>query len=430
MSGKLAILGGEKTRNKPWPPFPVLGEEEKKAVLEVLDEGRLSYFIASVGKDFLGGKKIQELEQLFSKYHNVKYAVSFNSATAALHAAIVACTVKPGEEVITTPYTFTSTATSAFMHNAVPVFVDIKPDTCNIDPVKIKKQISPLSRAIIPVHLFGNPADMDEIMEIAEDNDLKVIEDCAQAPGAKYKNKYVGTIGDCGIFSLTENKNITSGEGGILITNDEEIADISRLIRNHGETVVAGQKKRTYKSTILGWNYRMTEIDAAVGVEQFKKMDSFNNVRIKLSEYLSKNLQDIDWLEPPTVYDGNKHVYYVYHMFYNKEKTGIDRSSFLEALNAEGIPFAGGYVKPLYYNPIFHENKPFIFKHYKGNATYEPGMCPVAEKCHFEKLILTPVPRPTANEADMEDVVSAIIKIDENLDSLKNKNPSNVLVKS
>ena len=430
MNGKLAIFGGKKTRNKAWPPFPVIGKEEKKAVLEVLDEGRLSYFIASAGKDFLGGKKIQELEQLFCKYHKVKYSVSFNSATAALHAAIVACNVKPGEEIITTPYTFTSTATSALMHNTIPVFADIKPDTCNINPNEIKKQISPLSKAIIPVHLFGNPADMGEIIDIAEENDLKVIEDCAQAPGAKYKNKYVGTLGDCGIFSLTENKNITSGEGGILITNNEEIAEIARLVRNHGEAVAEGQKKRTFKSTILGWNYRMTEVDAAIGVEQFKKMDKFNYVRIKLSEYLSKNLQEINWLEPPTVYDGNKHVYYIYHMFFNKNIAGIDRKIFLESLKAEGIPFAGGYVKPLYYNPIFHENKPFIFKHYKGNATYEPGICPIAEKCHFEKVILTPVPRPTADIEDMKDVVNAIIKINENLDSLKKKNASKVLVKN
>jgi perosamine synthetase len=419
ISEKLALLGGKKTRNKPWPSYPVIGNEEKKAVLDVLNEGRLSTFIASAGQDFLGGKRIRELERLFREYHNVKHAVSFNSGTAALHAAVVACGVQPAEEVITTPYTFTSTATSAFMHNAIPVFADIKPDTCNIDPNEIKKKISPLTKAIIPVHLFGNPADIDEIYEIAQDHDLKVIEDCAQAPGARYKDRYVGSIGDCGIFSLTENKNITSGEGGILLTNNEEIANVAQLVRNHGEAIVAGQKKRTYTSTILGWNYRMTEVDAAIGIEQFKKMDKFNDVRIRLCNFLTKNLSEIDWLKPTSVYKGNKHVYYAYTMIYDKEKTGISREKFLEALNAEGIIFSGGYVRPLYYNSIFHENKPFIFKYYKGKATYEHGLCPIAEKCHFEKLIITAVARPTATEADMEDIVNAIKKIDENLSMLK-----------
>ncbi|GAH68480.1 unnamed protein product, partial [marine sediment metagenome] len=269
------------------------------------------------------GKKIKEFENLFKKYHNTEYAVAFNSATAALHAAVVACGVQPGDEVITTPYTFTSTATCALMQNAVPVFADIKKDTFNINPEEIEKNISPLTKAIIVVHLFGNPADMYEIMQIAKDNNLRVIEDCAQAPGAKYQNRLVGTIGDCGIFSFTENKNITSGEGGMLITNDKEIAEVTRLVRNHGEALIAGQKKRTYKSSILGWNYRLTEVDAAIGIEQFKKMDYFNNERIKLANYLTYQLQNFEGLTPPYVYEENKHVYYVYALKYDELKVGI-----------------------------------------------------------------------------------------------------------
>ena len=419
MSEKLAILGGKKTREKPFPPHPIIGDEEKKAVMDVLNKGRLSTFVAAPGEDFLGGEKVRELERFFSEYHDTEYAVVFNSATAALHAAVVACGVQPGEEIITTPYTFTSTATCALMSNAVPLFADVKPDTFNINPVGIEKKISPLTKAIIPVHLFGNPADMKEIMEIAEENNLKVIEDAAQAPGAKYRNKLVGTFGDCAIFSLTENKNITSGEGGILITNDKEIAEICRLVRNHGEAVIAGQKKRTYKSVILGWNYRMTEVDAAIGIEQFKKLDYFTKERNKLANYLTKSLISIKGLSPPKVPEGNYHVYYVYAILYDKERIGIDRDLFVEALNAEGIPFGAGYVKPLYYSPIYHENKPFIYRYYKGDARYSPGLCPVAEKLHNEDLMTTVLTRPPATFEDMDDITSAIDKILDNIDILR-----------
>lgn len=419
MAKKLALFGGEKVRTEPFPPYPVIGEKEKNAVLEVLNSGKLSSFIAAPGKHFLGGEKIKEFEKLCNEYHGTKYSVAFNSATAALHAAVVACGIQPKEEVITTPYTFTSTATSILMHNAIPVFADIEPKTFNIDPEEIKKKISDQTRAIIVVHLFGNPANMDEIMKIAQEHDLKVIEDCAQSPGAKYKGKYVGTIGDCGILSFTENKNITSGEGGMLMTNDGEIAEIARLVRNHGEAIMAEQGQRTYNTTILGWNYRMTEVDAAIGIEQFKKMDSFlNGERIKLANYLTEKLRNIDGLETPVIRDGNKHVYYLYALKYDKSKIGVHGAKFVEALNAEGIPFGAGYIKPLYYSSIYHKNKPFVYQHYKGNASYEPGLCPVAEDFYFNRLILTPVVRPPATLEDMDDIVTAIEKIIENKDEL------------
>lgn len=418
MGEKLALFGGKPVRSKPFPPHPIIGENEKRAVLRVLESGRLSTFIAAPGKNFLGGEKIREFENLFAKYHDVKYAVAFNSATAALHAAVVACGVEPLKEVIVPPYTFTSTATCALMANAIPVFADVKRDTFNIDPREIEKNISPLSRAIIPVHLFGNPADMDEIIEIAKNHHLKVIEDCAQAPGAMYKKRLVGTIGDCGIFSFTESKTITSGEGGMLITDSEEIAEIARLVRNHGEAIIAGQP-RSYRSTILGWNYRITEVDAAIGIEQFKRLDEFNNKRIALASYLSKKLKKIDGLTPPFVHPNMKHVYYAYAIKYDAEKIGIPRDLFVKALDAEGIPFSAGYVRPLYLNPIYHENRPFIYKYFTRQASYEKGTCPVAESLYEKELILTPVCRPPATFDDMGDIIKGIEKVVENRDELR-----------
>ena len=387
--------------------------------MQVLESGKLSTFIAQSGEHFLGGKKIRQFERDFAEYYKIKYAVAFNSATAALHAAVVACGVRPGEEVIVPPYTFTSTATCVLMHNAIPVFVDIKPDIFCIDPAKMERAITPRTRAIIPVHLFGHPDDMDEIMAVAKKHNLKIIEDCAQAPGAIYKSRLVGTIGDCGVFSFQETKNIMTGEGGMLITDDERIAEIARMVRNHGEVILESQTQRTYRSDILGWNYRMTEMEAALGIVQFSKMDELNRRRIELADYLAKKLADIDGLTPPVVYPDVKHVYHVFAMKYDEARTGISRDKFVKALVAEGIPFGAGYVRPLYLNPIYHENKPFIYEHFGKEISYEKGICPVAERLYEKELILTPVCRPPATRDDMSDIVKAIKKILENKEELR-----------
>lgn len=419
MAEKLALLGGNKVREKPFPPHPVIGEEEKRAVMGVLESGKLSTFIASPGEHFLGGEKIRQFEGDFAGYFGVKYAVAFNSATSALHAAVAACGVRAGEEVLVPPYTFTSTATCALMHNAIPVFVDIQPDIFCLDPAQIESAVTPRTRAIIPVHLFGNAAEMDAIMVIAEKHNLRVIEDCAQAPGTVYKGKYVGTIGDCGIFSFQETKNIMTGEGGMLITNSEPIAEIARMVRNHGEMVLASQTQRTYRSDFLGWGYRMTELEAALGIEQLKKLDKLNSQRIELANYLSEGLTTIDGLTPPVVYPYVKHVYYSYPLKYDEDKIGIPRELFIKALTAEGIPFGAGYVRPLYLNPIYHENKPFIYNYFGQEISYEKGICPVTERLHEKELISTPVCRPPATLEDMDDVVKALRKVVNNNDELK-----------
>jgi dTDP-4-amino-4,6-dideoxygalactose transaminase len=405
------LFGGNPVRERPFPSHPVIGEDEKQAVLEVLESGELSTFIAAPGENFLGGKKIKEFERRFADYHGVDFAVAFNSATAALHAAVVAVGVEPGEEVIVPPYTFTSTATSVLMHNAVPVFADVQEDIYCLDAEAAARSVSPLTRALLPVHLFGHPADMDGLMALAGQRGLKVIEDCAQAPGGLYKGLLVGTIGDCGIFSFTENKTIATGEGGMLITRDEAIAEAARMVRNHGETVWADQAERTYTSTMIGWNYRMTELEAALGIVQFGRLDEFNRVRMELCDYLSRKLSGIEGLEPPSVYPGCRHVYYVYALKYDEDKLGIPREDFVKALGAEGVPFGAGYVRPLYLSPVYHESRPFAFRHYRGSARYDKGICPVAEELHEKRLITTIVARPPADLADMDDLVRAVHKV-------------------
>ncbi len=414
---KLAINGGPKTRLEPFPKHPVIEDEEKKQIMEVLDSGNISTFIASPGENFLGGKKIKEFENKFAEKMGTTYAVAFNSASSALHAAIVTVGVNPGEEVIVPPTTFTSTATCALMHNAIPVFCDIKNDTFCIDPQKLANIHSSLSSAIIPVHLFGHPCDMDEIMHFAKSNNLAVIEDCAQAPAAEYKGKKVGTIGDCGIFSFQESKNIMTGEGGMLITNDEEIANVARMVRNHGEVVLPTMTKRTYKSEFLGWGYRMTELEAALGVAQISKLDRLNEERINLGNFLSNQINKIDGLKH-VKYDYVKHVYWMFGFTFDENVIGISRNTFCDALRAEGIPCASGYVQPLYLNPLYLEKRAYAFKHYTGNAKYEKGICPIAESLHEKTLINTLICRPPGTTDDMQDVIDAIEKIIQNKDEL------------
>ncbi len=415
----IALFGGEPIRKHPFPPHPIIGEEEKRAVLEVLESGKLSTFVAQPGEYYLGGEKIRQFEKDFASYHGIKYAVAFNSATAALHTAVVACGTKAGEEILVPPYTFTSTATCALMNNSIPVFVDIEPHTFCMDPARIEQAITPQTRAIIPVHLFGHPADMDEIMAIAKKHNLKVIEDCAQAPGAMYKGQLVGTTGDCGTFSFQETKNMMTGEGGMLITDNDEIAEIARMVRNHGEVVLEGQRQRSYRADMLGWNYRMTELEAALGIEQLKKLDKLNDQRIELAEYLSEKLKRFDGFTPPVVGSHIKHVYYVCPIKYDEGLTGIPRDLFVKALAAEGIPCGAGYVKALYLNPIYHENKPFIFKYFGKHVNYDKGICPVTEQMHEKQLMVIAVCRPPAKRNDMDDIVKAIEKILENRSVLK-----------
>lgn len=414
MTCKLALFGGSKVRTAPFPSHPIIGDEEKRAVMAVLDSGHLSTFIAAPGQFFLGGERIREFERAFAAYHRVKYAVAFNSATAALHAAVVAVGVGPGEEVIVPPYTFTSTATCALMHNAIPVFADIEAETCCLDAAAVAANLSPLTRAIIPVHLFGHPADMDAIMAVARKHNLKVIEDCAQAPGARYQGRLAGTIGDCGIFSFTENKNITTGEGGMLITNDPAIAEAAQMVRNHGEMILETQKERSYNSAMLGWNYRMTEMEAALGLVQLGKLDQLNRARNELAAYLAERMQTLPGLTPLQTKPGCTHAYYIFAFTYDEQSAGIPRADFARAMAAEGVPLGVGYVRALYLTPIYHENRPAAFQLYRGTARYDKGICPVAERMHERDLLLLGVVRPPSTMADMDDIANAMAKVFEN----------------
>jgi len=421
----LAIFKGKKTRNRPFVGSAIIGKEEVSRVKKVLASGMLSGFIAKAGESFLGGREVRELESLIKAYFSVKFAITLNSATAGLHAALGACGVGPGDEVIVTPYTMSASATAILMLNAVPVFADIEKDTFCLDPQQIEKVVSPRTKAIVVVHLFGHPANMQAIKKIARQHNLYIVEDCAQAPGALYNGKLVGTIGDIGVFSLNQHKTITCGEGGFCLTDNEKLALKMRLIRNHGEAIVGDMQAKEIDN-IVGYNYRMTELEAAVSIGQFKRLDFLNRHRIGLANYLTEKLAGLAGLQLPREENRNKHVYFVYPIRFREELAGVSRDSFVKALNAEGIPFGAGYVRPLYLEPLYQKKIaygkggcPFSCSFYKGKVNYVKGICPVAEKMHFKELMLTSLCRYPHRKSDMDDVVSAFKKLYAHRNELK-----------
>ena len=365
---------------------PVIEQDEIEAIESVLKKGALSGFRGAPGNGFLGGEKVREFEEKFASYFGVKYAVTFNSCTSALHGACVACGIKAGDEVVVTPFSFTSSAKCALYVGAKPVFADIQNDIFCIDPKEIEKKITPKTRAIIPVHLCGHPADMDRIMAIASKYGIKVIEDSAQAIGATYKGRYTGTIGHCGVFSFDYAKTMTTGEGGMLITDNPEIAEIAQAVRNHGE-MLGGD--------VLGFNYRMTEFQAAMGIVQFSKLGFLNDWRIKLCDHLTERLMKIGGIVPPKVYYDCKHVYFTYAI-----KVKENRDEIVKLLNDRGIYMGAGYNRPLHLLPI-----------YKGKE----GDCPVAEQMYNETLMVTDVCKYPQTIDDMDYIADTLEEICKNV---------------
>ncbi|MBI3601353.1 MAG: DegT/DnrJ/EryC1/StrS family aminotransferase [Candidatus Omnitrophica bacterium] len=422
----LAVHGGDKVRTKPFfTGGAIIGEEERRRVKEVLDSGILSGFLAQADAKFLGGKQVLEFEKILRNYFSMPYAVTVNSATAGLHVALGACGVSPGDEVIVSPYTMCASATAIVMMNGVPVFADINEHNFCFDPESVRRCITPRTKGIVVVHLFGGAADMDAIMVIAKEHNLFVVEDCAQAPGAKYKGRHVGTFGDAGVFSLNQNKTITCGEGGFVLTRDAKIALRIQLMRNHGEVVVQQMNVEDI-SNIVGFNYRMTELEAAVAIGQFKNLDTWNTHRRNLANYLTKQLSKFDSLECPNVPLDIEHSYFVYPIKLKVGQLGVSRDTFLKAIHAEGIPLSGGYVRPIYWEPMFQkkiaygrQGYPFTPPVYAGSVDYSRGLCPVCERMYEQELMLTPVCRYPNTKEDMDDVVHAFDKVLSHLDELK-----------
>ena len=317
---------------------PIINDEEINAVTEVLRSGR-----------YADGPKAKEFEDKFSKYIGTKYAVAASSGTSSLHMALIAVGVKPGDEVIVPALTFFATVEAVLHQGAIPVFADLNPETYVLDPADFENKITEKTKAVIPVHLFGQPVEMDEFLEISKKHNIAVIEDCAQAHGAEYKGKKVGSFGDVNCWSFYATKNMTTGEGGMVTTDYQEYAEKIYGLRNHGMI-------NRNEHTILGYNYRLSEIHAAIGIVQLKKLDRFNEKRRKVSFSLREKLSSVDCLEPQKIPDYINHAFFWCAMKINENKIGMSGRELREELLKKGLEVRHRYDSPLYKQPVLLEN--------------------------------------------------------------------------
>ena len=421
-SSTLAIHGGTPVRTRPFPVYQTIGREEKQAVMEVMDSGVLSSFLGCWDKDFFGGYRVQKLEREWEAHFEIEHAITFNSATSGIYAAVGASGVGPGDEVIVSPYTMSASAAAALVYGAIPVFADIDPQTFCLTAESIRKVLTPRTKAVIVVDIFGQPADFDEIMALGKAHGLTIIEDAAQAPGSFYRGRHGGCLADIGIFSLNYHKTIHSGEGGVAVTRCPEFADRLRLIRNHAEVVIQQRGEQENIVNLIGQNYRMTELEAAIASEQLKKLTPLVKARVEAAEYLSSKLAGLPGLTIPYVQPDVSHGWYVYVMKLDQEAAGFTRQQFVEAVQAEGVPISGGYVAPIYLQPLYQRRIgfgangfPWTYPGYTGTVSYDRGICPVTERMHDLEVLVTDICHANITTADLDDFVAALTKVSMNL---------------
>lgn len=422
---KLAILGGPKTITEPFRRYNSIGIEEVQAAKAVVESGVLSQFVGGWCDDFYGGPKVKEFERDCERFFGVKHAITVNSWSSGLTAAIGAIGIEPGDEVIVSPWTMCATATAILHWNAIPVFADIEPVTFNLDPKSVERAITPYTKAILAVDIFGQSADMVALRDIANRHGLKLISDTAQAPCAISQGQYAGTLADVGGYSLNYHKHIHTGEGGILVTNDDEIAERLQLIRNHAEGVVAG-KGVANLTNMIGYNFRLGEIESAIGIEQLKKLKGFVATRQRAAQRLTEGLKGLRGLKTPVVSLGNTHVYYVYAMVLDVAALGVSRTRIFEALEAEGIEgLAPGYTNlhmlPMYQQKIAYGSKgfPWTSDICHRDVDYSHGICPVAEQLHESAYLGFEMCLNDLADADVDLMVQAFHKVWAQLDLLK-----------
>ena len=371
----LALNGGEKTIMKELTVGVRYGREELRQVREALEQNTLFY---------AHGKKTKEFEEEFAKTYSTKYCIAVSSGSAALHSALAALGVGTGDEVITSPITDMGSIVGIIMQNAVPIFADIDPHTYNITPGSIEKVITEKSKVIMPVHLAGNPCQMTEIMELAAKNKLWVVEDCAQSYLSYYKSKLVGNFGHFGCFSLNDFKHISAGDAGLLITKLPLLARRARLFSDKGYDRKAAQ----YNPEFLSMNYRISELQSAVGIAQLSKLEWICSRRNAIGSRITESIKDLPGILPPKITEGGKSSYWIYLMRIDESEAGVSMQEFGDALNAEGVSCRKGYSGKCVYQWDFLKNRrmysnfnwPEDFPQYAKTIRYDDGLCPVAEE--------------------------------------------------
>lgn len=390
---ELAINGGTPVRNRPFQGFPVFDARERDALIEVLESGVWGGY----------NPKVAEFERAFADFHEARFGISAANGTVTLETALTAAGIGAGDEVIVPPISFIATATAVLRVGAIPVFADIDRNTINLDPRRVRECLTERTRAMIPVHFAGQPADMDDLMTIAAEKNLIVIEDCAHAHGASWRGKSVGGIGDFGSFSFQASKNLTAGEGGFLTTNNEELAEIARSICNQGRRT-GGE---WYEHVRLGTNYRLTGWQAAILISQLSRLSEQIETRARNARYLDERLNGLELISLPVVDERvTRHSYYLYLVRLKIERLpSLTKQSFVRALNAEGIPCSDGYPHPLFKNRVFNDHKHVV------------ADCPEAERMCADTLWLSHEVMLSSPQ-DLSDVGLAFEKVMENADRL------------
>jgi dTDP-4-amino-4,6-dideoxygalactose transaminase len=410
---ELAINGGPKAaEGLQMPQWPMFGEEDEKAVLDAVGSrhwGRL-----------YPGSRVEQFEQAFAEYQDAKHGTAVSNGTVALELAIVACGIRPGDEVLVPAVTFIASASAIVTSvGAIPVYVDIDPETASISPERIEEAITDRTRGIVAVHYGGYPIDFDRILPIVEKHNLVLIEDCAHAQGTEWKGRKVGAIGNMGAFSFQESKAFTAGEGGIVLTNDDELAEQARLYHNIGRVI----GRPGYEHHVLASNYRMSDLHAALLLVQLRRFQGQIKVKNENGRYLARELKRIGGVEPlkqdeRVTLRGN---YFFIMRYHSEHFDGVHRDRFVEALRAEGVPCGAGYGLPLYRQPAFRRESVgrWLSESSKPWPDYESMYLPASEHFCAEEQVTLPHQVLLADRSGMQCIVDAVAKIKGNTSELK-----------
>jgi dTDP-4-amino-4,6-dideoxygalactose transaminase len=385
-------------RKKRFPSWPIFGKPEERRLLRVLRSGKWGR---------LHGAEVAEFEERFAAMHGCKHGIAVANGTVSLRIALIAAGIRAEDEVIVPPYTFFSTASAVVEANAIPVFADMDLQTFNIDPQAVETAITPRTRAIIPVHFAGQPADMELIMAIAARHNLVVIEDAAHAPGASYKGRPAGSIGHLGSFSFQSSKNLTAGEGGIIVTNDDALAEACRSIQNCGR-VPGGL---WYEHHRISGNYRLSEFQGAILNAQLGRLEAQTRTRDRNGQYLALRLAKLPGVYPQQrSSDCTRHSYHLFMLRLDPEKFGVPRAAVIKALQAEGIPCSAGYGFSLHQQPFFR-NKAFGPYLPKASVDYAKTACPNSDLLCREQAIWLEQNLFLGTRADMDDIARPFEKV-------------------
>lgn len=404
----LALFGGSPVRTKPFARWPIFGAAEEQRLLRALRSGNWGR---------LDGDQVSQFEHRFAAMHGCRHAVAVANGTVALRIALLAAGIRANDEVIVPPYTFVATATAVIEANAVPVFADIELDTFNLDPEAVRRAITPRTKAIIPVHFAGQPADMDALMAAGREHDLVVIEDAAHAHAASYRDRPAGSLGHLATFSFQSSKNLTSGEGGIITTNDAAVGDTCRSIQNCGR-VPDGV---WYEHHVVSGNYRLGEFQGAILNCQIERLEEQTNVRDRNGRALASRLMTLPGLHPQVrPNDCTRHSYHLFMLRLDSAAFGASRAAVLRALQAEGIPCSAGYGYSLPDQPLFR-NK--AFGPYLADAApgldYSAVHCPNSDLICREQAVWLGQSLLLGDASDIDDIAHAFEKVHEHRDALR-----------